>query len=83
VLSIFQVTEIQVQDSHKTLPFISHDKKRILKTELKPFKTLINNGLESVMIAHLEVPSLEKTKGLPSTLSYSIVTFFIEKHFRF
>lgn len=65
-------------DSHKTLPFISHDKKRILKTELKPFKTLINNGLESVMIAHLEVPSLEKTKGLPSTLSYSIVTSLLK-----
>ncbi|MDC1371191.1 serine hydrolase [Flavobacteriaceae bacterium] len=65
-------------DSHKTLPFISHDKKRILKIELKPFKTLINNGLESVMIAHLEVPSLEKTKGLPSTLSYSIVTSLLK-----
>jgi len=65
-------------DSHKTLPFISHDKNRILKTELKPFKTLINNGLESVMIAHLEVPSLEKTKGLPSTLSYSIVTSLLK-----
>ena len=65
-------------DSHKTLPFISHDKKRILKTELKPFKTLINNGLESVMIAHLEVPSLERTKGLPSTLSYSIVTSLLK-----
>jgi beta-N-acetylhexosaminidase len=65
-------------DSHKTLPFISHDKKRILKTELKPFITLINNGLESVMIAHLEVPSLEKTKGLPSTLSYSIVTSLLK-----
>ncbi len=65
-------------DSHKTLPYISHDKKRILKTELKPFKTLINNGLESVMIAHLEVPSLEKTKGLPSTLSYSIVTSLLK-----
>ena len=65
-------------DSHKTLPFISHNKKRILNTELNPFKTLINNGLESVMIAHLEVPSLEKTKGLPSTLSYSIVTSLLK-----
>jgi hypothetical protein len=30
------------------------------------------------MIAHLEVPSLEKTKGLPSTLSYSIVTSLLK-----
>ena len=65
-------------DSHKTLPFINHDKERIFNTELKPFKTLINNGLESVMIAHLEVPSLESVNGLPSTLSYSIVTSLLK-----
>ena len=61
-------------DSHKSLPIINHKKERILNVELKPFKNLINNGLESVMIAHLEVPSLEKTRGLPSTLSFAIVT---------
>ena len=42
-------------DSHKTLPIIKHKKERILNVELKPFINLINNGLESVMIAHLEV----------------------------
>ena len=65
-------------DSHKTLPFINHEKQRIFNTELKPFKTLIDNGLESVMIAHLEVPSLESVNGLPSTLSYSIVTSILK-----
>lgn len=65
-------------DSHKTLPFIGHDKQRIFSTELKPFQILISKGLESVMVAHLEVPSLEKTKGLPSTLSYSIVTTLLK-----
>ena len=65
-------------DSHKTLPFINHEKQRIFNTELKPFKTLIDNGLESVMIAHLEVPSLESVNGLPSTLSYSIVTSLLK-----
>ena len=65
-------------DSHKTLPFINHEKQRIFNTELKPFKTLIDNGLESVMIAHLEVPSLESVNALPSTLSYSIVTSILK-----
>jgi beta-glucosidase-like glycosyl hydrolase len=65
-------------DSHKTLPFIGHDKQRIFNTELKPFQSLIANGLESVMVAHLEVPSLENIKGLPSTLSYSIVTSLLK-----
>ena len=70
-------------DSHKTLPIIKHKKERILNVELKPFKNLINNGLESVMIAHLEVPSLEKTIGLPSTLSYSIVTELLKNDLGF
>ena len=70
-------------DSHKTLPIINHKKERILNVELKPFKNLINNGLESVMIAHLEVPSLEKTKGLPSTLSFSIVTELLKNKLGF
>ena len=70
-------------DSHKTLPIIKHKKERILNVELKPFINLINNGLESVMIAHLEVPSLEKTIGLPSTLSYSIVTELLKNDLGF
>ena len=70
-------------DSHKTLPIIKHKKERILNVELKPFINLINNGLESVMIAHLEVPSLEKKIGLPSTLSYSIVTELLKNDLGF
>ena len=61
------------KDSHLTLPTISFDKKRIKEVELYPFKKLIENGLSSVMIAHLNVPSLEKEKMLPSTLSKNIV----------
>ena len=70
-------------DSHKSLPIINHKKERILNVELKPFKNLINNGLESVMIAHLEVPSLEKTRGLPSTLSFAIVTELLRNRLGF
>lgn len=61
------------KDSHLTLPTISFDKKRIKEVELYPFKKLIENGLSSVMIAHLNVPSLEKEKMLPSTLSKNII----------
>jgi beta-N-acetylhexosaminidase len=70
-------------DSHKTLPVINHEKERIFNVELKPFEHLINNGLESVMIAHLEVPSLEKISGLPSTLSFSIVTELLKNKYGF
>jgi len=62
------------QDSHETLPTISFDEKRIDSIELYPYKKLIEKGLSSVMVAHLNVPSLEPKTGYPSSLSEHIVT---------
>lgn len=61
-------------DSHKTLPTINFDKARIDSIELYPYKKLISEGLSSVMVAHLNVPSLEQKDGLPSSISKTIVT---------
>ena len=61
-------------DSHHTLPVVSHSLDRLNQVELYPFKTLIEEGVFSVMVGHLEVPALEKVKGRPSSLSSSIVT---------
>ena len=47
------------KDSHKTLPTISFNKERLYNVELFPFKELIENGLPSVMVAHLDVPALD------------------------
>lgn len=61
-------------DSHHTLPTINFDAKRIDSVELYPYKKLIRKGLSSVMVAHLNVPSLESRDGYPSSLSKHIVT---------
>lgn len=66
------------QDSHKTLPTISFNEKRIDSIELYPYKKLINEGLSSVMVAHLKVPSLEPS-GYPSSLSKHIVTDILKE----
>jgi len=71
------------KDSHKTLPTINFDSKRINDVELYPFKELIKNNLSSVMVAHMEVPSLEKKPKLPSTLSKTIVTKILKKKLKF
>ena len=60
-------------DSHKTLPIINFSSKRINNIELYPYKELINNNLSGVMVAHMEVPSLERTPKLPSTLSKKLL----------
>ncbi len=61
------------QDSHKTLPTIDFSYERIWDTELYPYKKLIPKGLTGIMVAHLNVPSLEYM-GLPTTLSHQVVT---------
>lgn len=71
------------QDSHKTLPSISFSKKRILETELFPFEAIFKEGVTSIMVAHLNVPSLEKKEKLPTSLSYRVVTELLQKKLSF
>jgi beta-glucosidase-like glycosyl hydrolase len=70
-------------DSHKTLPIIDFSAKRINNIELYPYKELIKNQLSGVMVAHMEVPSLEKTPKLPSTLSKNIITNLLKRKLKF
>ena len=70
-------------DSHKTLPTVSFSEKRIDSIELYPYRQLIKDGLSSVMVAHLNVPSLEKRNGFPSSLSKHIVTDILKEELGF
>ncbi|NNC45357.1 MAG: serine hydrolase [Winogradskyella sp.] len=70
-------------DSHLTLPTINFSRKRIDSVELFPYKSLVKEGLSSVMVAHLNVPSLEPRNGYPSSLSKSIVTDILKESLRF
>ncbi|MCQ0112295.1 glycoside hydrolase family 3 N-terminal domain-containing protein [Zhouia amylolytica] len=70
-------------DSHKTLPTISFSKERIDSVELYPYKRLFQEGLASVMVAHLNVPSLESRQNFPSTLSKAIVTDLLKERLNF
>ncbi|HKK12255.1 MAG TPA: glycoside hydrolase family 3 N-terminal domain-containing protein [Flavobacteriaceae bacterium] len=70
-------------DSHKTLPTVNFDEKRIDSVELYPYKKLIKEGLASVMVAHLNVPSLEPREGYPSSLSKHIITDILKKRLQF
>ena len=70
-------------DSHKTLPTISFSKARIDSIELYPFKNMIREGVSSVMVAHLNIPSLEDQPDLPSSLSKTIVTGLLQEDLDF
>ncbi|MEB8330303.1 serine hydrolase [Flavobacteriaceae bacterium KMM 6897] len=70
-------------DSHEALPILEFTAERLDSIELYPFKKLINNGLSSVMVAHLSIPSLEKRKEYPSSLSNRIITNLLKEELQF
>jgi beta-glucosidase len=59
-------------DSHLDLPVIKHGVDRLQKIELPPFQSAIKAGVDSVMTAHLLIPSLDQ--DFPATLSHKILT---------
>jgi beta-glucosidase-like glycosyl hydrolase/CubicO group peptidase (beta-lactamase class C family) len=70
-------------DSHKTLPIISACKERMDSLELYPFKQLFDQGLSSIMVAHLFVPCYDSTTNTASTLSPYIVQDLLKKQLGF
>ncbi len=48
-------------DSHRSLPVLAVSRERLDKVELVPFRAAIAAGVDSVMIAHLSVTSLDAT----------------------
>jgi len=69
-------------DSHKVLPLLNHNRERLNNVELFPFKEYIEAGLSGMMIAHLNIPVLDKS-GLPSSLSKPVVTDLLKKEMGF
>ena len=69
-------------DSHKTLPQVNHDEQRLAEVEMYPYDKLIDQGLASVMVAHLDVPQLDST-GKPASLSRQIVTGVLKEQLGF
>ena len=70
-------------DSHYDLPQLKFTKARLDSLEIYPFKELIAQGAAGVMVAHMNIPSLDSTPNLPSTLSRPIVTGILKEELGF
>lgn len=60
-------------DSHTGLPVITHTREELETIDLPPFRAAIARGVDTIMTAHIVVPSLDSSE-VPATMSKPIVT---------
>ena len=70
-------------DSHYDLPQLPFDRARLDSLELYPFREVIRENASGIMIAHMNIPALDNTLNLPSTLSKPIVTGILKDQLQF
>lgn len=67
-------------DSHLGLPVVDHDRDRLARVELRPFRAAIDAGIDMIMTAHVAVPSI----GMgPATVSRPVVTGLLREELGF
>ena len=71
------------KDSHKTLPTLDFTRERLESIEMYPYKPMIENGIASIMVAHLNVPALVPEEGFPTSISPTIVTKMLKEEYHF
>lgn len=69
-------------DSHNSLPIIKKTKEELMNEDLIPFKNVIENDAEVIMIGHLAVPSIDAS-NTPASLSKLIITDFLKNELGF
>jgi beta-N-acetylhexosaminidase len=70
------------EDSHTGLPKIDRTEADWRKIDLPPFKAAIAAGIDSIMTAHITVPSLDPS-GEPATLSKPIMTGLLREELKY
>lgn len=69
-------------DSHTSLPIIDYDELHLNNIELVPYKRMITEGLDAIMISHILFSKISND-GNPASLSYDIVTKLLKEQLGF
>jgi beta-glucosidase-like glycosyl hydrolase len=70
-------------DSHKDLPVINHGMDRLKKIEFQPFQFLINEGVKSVMTAHLFIPAIDDRPNTAVSISDKAINGILRREMGF
>ena len=68
-------------DSHLGLPVIRKSRIELDELELYPYRQLLNENTDMVMVAHLNVPALDSTLNSVSSLSFPIVSDLLKREY--
>lgn len=68
-------------DSHFDLPVIRKSRIELDELELYPYKKLINQDVDMIMVGHLNIPSLDTAINSVSSCSFPIVSSLLKKEF--
>jgi beta-N-acetylhexosaminidase len=70
-------------DSHLAVSRVEATRERLDQVELPPFRAAIAAGVDSVMVGHLAVPSLEPDPNRVATISHNITTKLLKDELGF
>jgi beta-N-acetylhexosaminidase len=70
-------------DSHLGVAQVTGDRARLDAIELPPFQRAIEAGVDSVMVAHVTIPTLEPDANRVATTSNAIVTGLLKNQMKF
>lgn len=69
-------------DTHKGSVTLDKSIEELERTELIPFKRVIEDGADCIMVAHIKLPKIDST-GTPASLSNEVVTNLLRKKLGF
>jgi beta-N-acetylhexosaminidase len=70
-------------DSHLGVASVNVDRAHLDSIELPPFRQAIESGVDSVMVAHVTVPTLDPDPNHVATISPTVVSDLLEKDLGF
>ena len=68
-------------DSHLGLPVIKKSRIELDELELYPYRQFINQDVDMIMVAHLNIPALDSSRNSVSSLSYPIVSELLKRDY--
>lgn len=69
-------------DTHDTLPAVDVDEKTLRQTDLVPFQSAIEDGVDTIMTTHAAFPALD-AEGRPATLSPPVLRGLLRDRMQF